>query len=79
MGRQYSSKDFFRQMPNELLARYLHSRGLLPELTFRAMLEGRPGALAEAIGAFGLVGRIPTHGRPTDPHHEKRLCSGCGY
>lgn len=29
MGRQYSSKDFFRQMPNALLARYFQAHGLM--------------------------------------------------
>ncbi len=27
MARHYSTKDFFRQMPNTLLARYFHQRG----------------------------------------------------
>ena len=27
MARHYSTKDFFRQMPNTLLARYFHARG----------------------------------------------------
>lgn len=48
MGRQYSSKDFFRQMPNALLARYFHSRGLMLELDFAAMPEAKPEALFEA-------------------------------
>jgi hypothetical protein len=52
MGRHYSSKDFFRQMPNALLARYFHTRGLLPELDFGAMPEGKPEALFEAWAAL---------------------------
>ena len=28
MGRHYSTKDFFRQIPNALLARYFLARGL---------------------------------------------------
>ena len=28
MARHYSTKDFFRQMPNALLARYFQGRGL---------------------------------------------------
>ena len=27
MGRHYSTRDFFRQMPNRLLARYFTARG----------------------------------------------------
>jgi hypothetical protein len=48
MSRQYSSKDFFRQMPNMLLARYFHQRGLFPNLDFGSMKEGRPDALFDA-------------------------------
>ncbi|MBI5260151.1 MAG: hypothetical protein HY855_26865 [Burkholderiales bacterium] len=57
MSRQYSSKDFFRQMPNALLARYFHSRGLLPELDFGAMPEGKPEALFESWAALTDVQR----------------------
>jgi hypothetical protein len=28
MGRHYSTRDFFRQMPNALLARYFAARGI---------------------------------------------------
>lgn len=28
MARHYSTKDFFQQMPNALLARYFQERGL---------------------------------------------------
>lgn len=52
MTRQYSSKDFFRQMPNALLARYFHARGLMTELDFGAMPEGKPEALFEAWAAL---------------------------
>ena len=36
MARHYSTKDFFRQMQNALLARYFHARGLLGDLDFLA-------------------------------------------
>ena len=52
MTRHYSSKDFFRQMPNALLARYFHARGLMTELDFGAMPEGKPEALFEAWAAL---------------------------
>jgi hypothetical protein len=78
-GCHYSSKDFFRQLPYELLARYFYSQGLLPELDVGAMPEGRPEALFEAIGAFGLVGGILTHCSPANPHHERRLFSVVGH
>ncbi len=33
MARHYSTKDFFRQIPNGLLARYFHAQGLLGDLS----------------------------------------------
>jgi hypothetical protein len=41
MGRHYSTRDFFRQMPNRLLARYFEAHGVLAELDFAAMKETR--------------------------------------
>lgn len=52
MPRHYSSKDFFRQVPNALLGRYFHAQGLMPELDFAAMPEGRPEPLFEAWAAL---------------------------
>lgn len=34
MARHYTTKDFFRQMPNALLARYFHERELFTNLDF---------------------------------------------
>ncbi len=48
MARHYSTKDFFRQMPNALPARYFQGRGLFKGLDFAAMKEGKPGALFAA-------------------------------
>jgi hypothetical protein len=48
MSRHYSSRDFFRQMPNAMLARYFAGKGLLPEVDFAALPEGKPDALFEA-------------------------------
>jgi len=45
MARHYSTKDFFRQMPNALLARYFEAQGLFGHLDFAAMKEGKPDAL----------------------------------
>ena len=45
MARHYSTRDFFRQMPNALLARYFQGRGLLGDLDFAAMTEAQPDAL----------------------------------
>lgn len=45
MARHYSTKDFFRQMPNMLLARFFRERDLLLDFDFAAMKEGKPDAL----------------------------------
>ena len=48
MARHYSTKDFFRQMPNALLARYFHEQNLFQDLDFTTMKEGNPAALFDA-------------------------------
>lgn len=48
MARHYLTKDFFRQMPNVLLARYFQGWGLFGDLDFSAMKEGKPDALFAA-------------------------------
>ncbi len=45
MARHYSVKDFFRQTPNALLARYFADRGLFADLNFSGMDEGKPDEL----------------------------------
>jgi len=48
MARHYSAKNFFRQIPNALLARYFHKRELFTDLDFTAMKETKPDALFAA-------------------------------
>ena len=48
MAQHYSIKDFFRQMPNALLARYFKTKGLLSDLDFATMKEGKPDELFAA-------------------------------
>ncbi len=48
MARHYSIREFFRQMPNALLARYFYSKGLFSELDFSAMKETQPDELFAA-------------------------------
>jgi len=48
MAQQFSSRDFFRRMPNVLLARYFQGQGLFPALDFGAMKETQPDALLAA-------------------------------
>ena len=45
MARHFSTRDFFRQMPNALLARYFHTRGLFLDLDFATMDETQPDPL----------------------------------
>src|ERR1035437_10208090 len=42
MGRHYSTRDFFRQMPKLLLARYFERRGVVAGLDLGAMKEAQP-------------------------------------
>ena len=48
MARHYSTRDFFRQMPNGLLARYFHARGVFGDLDIAALPEPHPDALFAA-------------------------------
>ena len=48
MPRHYSTRDFFRQMPNVLLARYFQGQKLFGDLDFAAMKEGKSDELFSA-------------------------------
>jgi hypothetical protein len=48
MGRHYSTRDFFRQMPNALLGRYFEARGVLAGRDFTVLKESQPEALFTA-------------------------------
>jgi hypothetical protein len=48
MGRHYSTRDFFREMPNRLLARYFEAHGVLAELDFASMKETQTEGLFAA-------------------------------
>ena len=45
MARHYATRDFFRQMPNHLLARYFHASGVFDDLDIAALPEPQPDAL----------------------------------
>lgn len=47
MARHYFTKDFFRRMPNALLARYFLERGLFGNLDSSDLEKGEPGGLSE--------------------------------
>ncbi|MEX0963778.1 MAG: hypothetical protein WDZ52_07035 [Pseudohongiellaceae bacterium] len=59
MVRHYTTKDFFRQIPNALLARYFYGQGLFSELDFSAMKETKPDALFTAWLALNDEQRNP--------------------
>lgn len=59
MARHYSTKDFFRQMPNALLARYFQARGMFADLDFEAIKEGSPNQLFDAWIALSEDQRNP--------------------
>ena len=48
MNRHYSTKEFFRQIPNALLARHFHSNDLFSDFDFAAMKETQPEELFTA-------------------------------
>ena len=48
MARHFSIRDFFRQMPNRLLARYFHARGVFGDVAFTSMKEAQPDELFAA-------------------------------
>jgi hypothetical protein len=48
MARHFSTKDFFRQIPNALLGRYFHARNLFNDLDFASMKETNPDGLFKA-------------------------------
>lgn len=48
MARHYTTRDFFRQMPNAMLAKYFQARRLFGDLDFASMKEGKPDELFDA-------------------------------
>ena len=48
MTRHHSTRSFFRQVPNDWLARYFQSRGLLGDLDFAGLGETQPEKLFAA-------------------------------
>ena len=48
MARHYSTKDFFRQVPNVLLARYFEREGVLGEIDWATLNEVSPDSLFQA-------------------------------
>ena len=59
MARHYATRDFFRQMPNQLLARYFHARGVFDDLDITALPEPQPDALWAAWLTLDEVSNRP--------------------
>lgn len=59
MGRHYSTRDFLRQMPNALLARYFQARGVLYVFDFASLKETQPEPLLAALNALPEAQRNP--------------------
>ena len=57
MAQHYSTRAFFRQMPNVSLARYFAVREVLPDLDFTAMKETKVDALFDAWMALPEASR----------------------
>ena len=55
MAEQYSTKRFFRQMPNYVLARYFNEHGLFNDIDFSVMKEGKPDKLFKAQIAWHFM------------------------
>lgn len=48
MARHYTTREFFRQTPNALLARYFAGHQALPDVDFSTLRDGRPNELFAA-------------------------------
>ena len=61
MGRHYSTRVFFRQMPNRLLARYFKARGVLVGVDFAGTKETQPEGLFDAWQLLRGSGSFSSH------------------
>ena len=78
MTRHYSTRDFFRQIPNALLARYFHRRGLFGDLDFSAMKETQPDELFAAwltLPPKNSIPEIPISTSASVRLRARRLCA----
>ncbi|MFM7254465.1 MAG: hypothetical protein ACKO3C_02210, partial [Betaproteobacteria bacterium] len=62
MSRNYSIQSFFRQMPNNLLARYFSTRGLLADFDFTTLKKRNFDALMLAWGKLTDDQRLSVEG-----------------
>ena len=59
MARHYSTRSFFRQIPNALLARYFERQGVLAGLDWSAIKETESRRVVR--GVAGVAGRAAQH------------------
>ena len=76
MARHYTTTNFFRQMPNALLARYFQGKGLLLDLDLASMSETKPDALVSAWLALPNEQRNPMDADFREIHE---LCDEGGF
>ena len=76
MARHYTTRNFFRQMPNALLARYFSEKGSLEDLDLAGMSETRPDAPLAAWLALPSEQRNLTD---ADFHEIHDLCDEGGF
>ena len=58
----YATRDFFRQMPNPLLARYFHARGVFADLDIAALPEPQRRCSVAGRRGCGTQGRCRQSG-----------------
>ena len=76
MARHYTTTNFFRQMPNSLLARYFSGKGSLADIDLADMRETRPDALLAAWHALPNEQRNPMDADFREIHD---LCDEGGF
>ena len=76
MARHYTTTNFFRQMPNALLARYFQGKGLLADLDLAGTSETKPDALISAWLALPNEQRNPMDADFREIHE---LCDEGGF
>ena len=59
MARHYSARSFFRQIPNDLLARYSERRGLRSVPNFGALTPPQNAKRRDVSGVFGKTDAVP--------------------
>ena len=75
-AQSYSTPQFFRRMPNALLARYFHGKGLFADLDFVAMKPAKQQPLLAAWDALPDATQVELEAELTEVH---ALCDEGGW